>query len=51
MLPLAYHFGLHPWDADRLTITEYETFRFGLIEMVKQGEKANKEPVRPPRKR
>lgn len=50
MIPLAYHYGLHPWDINRLTVFEFEIYKAGLDEMARQNEKAN-EPVRPPRRR
>lgn len=50
MIPMAYHYGLHPWDIDRLLVTDFEVYRAGLEEMARQNKKAD-EPQRPTRRR
>jgi len=51
MIPMAYHYALHPWDIDRLTISEFEIYAAGLEAMVAQRDKAEREAGRPVRKR
>lgn len=34
---LAYHFGIHPWDIERLTYGEIESFQRALDDLNKSG--------------
>lgn len=51
MIPMAFHYGLHPWDINRLTIFEFEIYKAGLEEMVRQNKQAAEGNLRPPRRR
>ena len=51
MILMAYHFGLHPWDIDRLTISDFEMYAVALEVMSEQAAKAQKEQGRYARKR
>ena len=51
MILMAYHFGLHPWDIDRLTISDFEMYAVALEAMNEEADKARKEQGRIARKR
>lgn len=51
MIPMAYHFSLHPWDIDRLVISDFEVYRAGLEEMARQNKSGEDEAKRPTRRR
>lgn len=34
---LAYHFGIHPWDVDRLTYGEVDAFLSALADLNKEA--------------
>jgi hypothetical protein len=36
-VPLAYHFGLHPWDVDRLTWWQFDAFCDAADEIARQA--------------
>ncbi len=50
MILMAYHFGLHPWDIDRLQIWQFEVY-VRALEVMQEQAKAQQEAGRLPRKR
>lgn len=38
-MKLTYHFGLRPWEIDRLTLDEFEAYCRAVRELEKQAKK------------